>query len=70
MVSDPTGGRKQIAEHLAAHGPTPGDQLAEHLALTPERFWALVFCPWFEIEAGGWTLTDRGRQEAFAPPSR
>jgi hypothetical protein len=69
MVNDPTGKRRRIALYLEAHGPTPGDRLAELFGMTPERFWPLIFCPWFEIEAGGWALTERGRREAMAEPA-
>lgn len=64
-MADPTVDRVRIARHLADHGPTPGDDLAAALRLSPERFWGLVNHPWFDITGGGWRLTDRGRAEAF-----
>lgn len=55
--------RVAIARHLARTGPTPGDELAAAVGLSPERFWVLVNHPWFEITGKGWGLTDQGRTE-------
>jgi hypothetical protein len=51
--------------HLDECGPTSGDELTEALDLTPERFWALVNHPWFEITGKGWDLTETGRKEGL-----
>ena len=59
----PDPARVAVARHLAASGPTAGDELAVVLGLTPERFWVLINHPWFEITGKGWDLTDRGRGE-------
>jgi hypothetical protein len=59
-IPDPQ--RAAIADHLAAHGPTQGDALAVAVGLTPERFWALINHPWFDICGRGWDLTDAGRR--------
>ena len=58
--------RAVIARHLAAHGPTAGDELAKALKITPEWFWVLVNHPWFEITGKGWDLTAQGRDEGLA----
>ena len=55
--------RVALARHLDTCGPTAGDELTETLGLTPERFWALINHPWFEITGKGWQLTDQGRDE-------
>jgi hypothetical protein len=68
-MSDSSGERRRIAGYLAEHGPTPGDRLAERLGLTPGRFWPLINCGWFDIVAGGWGLTGRGRREALGTPA-
>ncbi len=60
--SIPEPDRSAIADHLAEHGPTPGDDLAAALALTPERFWQLINHPWFDVTGKGWDLTDAGRR--------
>jgi hypothetical protein len=57
--------RVAIARHLAASGPTAGDELTAALGLTPERFWVLINHPWFEITGKGWQLTDQGRAEGL-----
>ena len=64
-MTDPTPDRRRIARYLDAHGPTPGDDLAAALRLSPERFWLAINFPWFDIAGTGWTLTDRGREEAL-----
>jgi hypothetical protein len=61
--ADRDSARVAIARHLDASGPTAGDELAEALGLAPERFWALINHPWFEITGKGWQLTDQGRSE-------
>ena len=63
-MTDPTEDHRRIAHHLSKFGPTPGDDLAAALELSPNRFWQLVNHPWFVITGTGWMLTDRGRQEA------
>lgn len=55
--------RVLIARYLGAHGPTPGDELAAALGLTPGRFWERINSPWFEITGKGWRLTGRGQAE-------
>jgi hypothetical protein len=55
-----------IARYLGANGPTAGDELADALGMSPERFWVLINHPWFEITGKGWTLTDLGREEGPA----
>jgi hypothetical protein len=64
-VADRDPDRLAIARHLDENGPTAGDELAGAVGLSPERFWALVNCPWFEITGRGWDLTDQGRDEAI-----
>jgi hypothetical protein len=68
-MTDRTRHRRRIARYLAAHGPVPGDELAERLGYSLDRFWPLINCPWFDIATGGWTLTERGRTEGLGPPA-
>lgn len=64
-IPDPQ--RAAIADHLAAHGTTPGDELAAAVGLTAEQFWSLVNHPWFDITGRGWELTDAGRRRDVSP---
>ena len=68
-MSDPIADRRWLVRHLEAVGPTPGDVLAADVGLTPERFWGLINCPWFDITGRGWIVSGRGRAEAFARPA-
>jgi hypothetical protein len=63
--ADLPGGRRRVAAYLAAHGPTPGDELAEALGLSAETFWELIDYGWFDLVTGGWGLTARGRAEGL-----
>lgn len=55
--------RVVLARHLTTHGATAGDELAEAVGLSLERFWVLINHPWFEITGKGWDLTQEGRRE-------
>lgn len=60
--------RREVAAFLHERGPIWGDAAALAMGLTEDQWWAAVNgCPWFSIESAGWTLTDRGRNEALAP---
>ena len=51
--------RRQLAEYLNLHGPTPGPALRDALGWTPARFWAAAHgsadqC--FLLTVRGWTV--------------
>jgi hypothetical protein len=62
--------RRQLADYLRLYGPMQGEGLRNALGWESERFWIAVGgagVQWFAFTVLGWTLTDRGRDEA--PPS-
>jgi hypothetical protein len=64
--------RLQLAGYLRLYGPMPGEELRNALRWESERFWVAVGgsgVRWFAFTALGWRLTDRGRDEAAAPPN-